>query len=237
MKRKKVYVHTENRADQLKKTDLKKRKTYVYRYHETETINGTIRDITEEVEIFPGQDGVTADDIKNLYSMEDSEVYYNLKAKKPERDEWEKEQIRKFKSEFIRKFTAAHGYAPDRSVIEDAVTEAFPKNWTESLEDLTSGNDEDDDIGDKSSVLADAWYADHPKKSRSEERLAELRETWSDSWKEIYDRVLIDGESIVSIARERGVNESAVRKTVRKIRDSIFNDPELRNLRGYRGTN
>ena len=236
LKSKRVYVRTENRVDQLKKTDQKKRNTYVYRYHETETVNGTIRDITEEIEIIPGQDGVTANDIKNLYSIEDSEVYFNLKARRSERDEQEKNEIRKFESEFIRGFKAAHGYAPNRYDIKDAVDNAFPRNWTESIEDLTSSNDEDDDIGDKSSALADAWYATHPQKSRSEERLAELRETWSDSWKEIYDRVLIGGESIVTIARERGVNESAVRKTVRKIRKAIYNDPELKKLNAPRGT-
>lgn len=230
MKSKRVYVRTENSVDQTKKTDWKKRQTYVYRYHETETVNGTIRDITEEIEIIPGQDGVTADDIKNLYAIEDSEVYYNLKARRPERDEQEKDAIRKFKTDFIRGFKAAHGYAPNRSDVENAVKESFPKNWTESIEDLTSSNDEDGDIGDKSSALANAWYATHPQKSRSGERLAELRENWSDSWKEIYDRVLIGGESIVSIARERGVSESAVRKTVRKIRKAIYSDPELYKL-------
>ncbi len=230
MKRKRVYVRTENRADQLKKTDQKKRKTYIYRYHETETVNGTVKDITVEEEIIPGEDGVTADYIKLLHSMDDSGVYFNLKAKRPERDEQEKDAIRKFKTDFIRGFKAAHGYAPNRLDVENAVKESFPKNWTESIEDLTSSNDEDGDIGDKSSALADAWYAMHPKQSRSEERLAELRENWSDSWKEIYDRVLIGGETIVSIARERGVSESAVRKTVRKIRKAIYNDPELKKL-------
>lgn len=236
MKSKRVYVRTENSVDQTKKTDWKKRQTYVYRYHETETVNGTIRDITEEIEIIPGQDGVTADDIKNLYAIEDSEVYYNLKARRPERDEQEKDEIQKFKTEFIRGFKATHGYAPNRYEIKDAVDNAFPRNWAESIEDLTSSNDEDDDIGDKSSTFAGAWYAMHPQKSRSEERLAELHETWSDSWKEIYDRVLIGGESIVTIARERGVNESAVRKTVRKIRKAIFKDPELQKLNGHTGT-
>lgn len=236
MKRKKIYVRTENSVDQTKKTDWKKRQTYIYHYHETETVNGTVKDITVEEEIIPGEDGVTADFIKLLHSMDDSGVYYNLKARRPERDEQEKDAIRKFKAEFIHGFKAAHGYAPTRLDIEDAVKEAFPKNWTESIEDLTSSSDADDDISDKSSALANAWYAMHPQKSRSEERLAELRDTWSDSWKGIYDRVLIGGESIVTIARERGVNESAVRKTVRKIRKAIFKDPELQKLNGHTGT-
>lgn len=236
MKRKKIYARTENRVDQLKKTDRKKRNTYTYRYHETETVNGTVKDVTVEEEIIPGQDDVTADFIKLLHSMDDSGVYYSLKARRPKRDEREKEQIQKFKSKFIREFKAKHGYAPSRFDIKNAVAEKFPRNWTGSLEELTSSNDEDGEIGDKSSALADAWYAVHPKKSPSEERLAELREGWSDSWKEIYDRVLIGGETIVTIARERGVNESAVRKTVRKIRDAIFNDPELQKLNNNKGT-
>ena len=43
-------------------------------------------------------------------------------------------------------------------------------------------------------------------------------------------RVLIEGESIVSIARERGVTEGAVRKTVRKIRAASAADEELQRI-------
>lgn len=232
MKRKNVYVRTENRADQLKKTDRKERETYTYRYHRTEKNGDKVQDITEEVTFIPGEDGVTKDDIKLLHSMDDHDVYENLKAKKPKREDWQQKIIDDYKADFIKKFRELHGYNPDPAYVTDTVNEAFPKNWTASIEDLTEGQTDDDSTGDKSSILDNARSAfgvPH-KKTPSEECLEELRDTWSESWQEIYDRVLIGGESIVSIARERSVNESAVRKTVRKIRAAIAADPELQKL-------
>lgn len=232
MKRKQVYVRTENRANQLMKTDRKDRGTYTYRYHRTEKNGDRVQDITEEVTLIPGEDGVTKDDIKLLHSLDDHDVYENLKSRKPEREGWEQKIIDDYKADFIRKFRERHGYNPDPAYVTDTVNEAFPKNWTASIEDLTEGQTDDDSIGDKSSVLdsARSAFGVPHKKTPAEERLEELRDTWSESWQEIYGRVLIGGESIVSIARERGVNESAVRKTVRKIRAAIAADPELQKL-------
>ena len=221
MRRTVKNVRTENRADQLMKTPADQRGSYKYIHRETETI-----------EVIPGEDGVTAPLIKLLHSMDDHDVYENLKSRKPEREDWEQKIIDDYKADFIKKFRERHGYNPDPAYVTDTVNEAFPKNWTVSIEDLTEGQTDDDSIGDKSSVLANARSAfgvPH-KKTPAEERLEELRDTWSESWQEIYDRVLIGGESIVSIARERGVNESAVRKTVRKIRAAIAVDPELQKL-------
>ena len=73
-------ARTRNEADQLMKTPSRKRGTYTYRFHKTETVNGRTHGITEEIEIIPGEDGVTEEDIKALYAAEDSEVYYNIKA-------------------------------------------------------------------------------------------------------------------------------------------------------------
>lgn len=232
MKRKQVYVRTENRVDQLMKTDRKDRGTYTYRYHRTEKNGNRVQDITEEVTFIPGEDGVIKDDIKLLHSLDDHDVYENLKSRKPEREDWEQKIIDDYKADFIKKFRERHGYNPDPAYVTDTVNEAFPKNWTASIEDLTEGQTDDDSIGDKSSVLDNARSAfgvPH-KKTPAEERLEELRDTWSESWQEIYDRVLIGGESIISIARERGVNESAVRKTTNKIRKAIASDPELQKL-------
>jgi len=232
LKRKNVYVRTENRADQLKKTDRKNRTTYTYRYHRTEKNGAKVQDITEEVTFIPGEDGVTKDDIKFLHSLDDHDVYENLKAKKPKREDWEQKIIDDYQADFIKKFKERNGYDPDPAYVASILDEIFPKNWTASIEELTEGEADDDCLGDKSSIMDSArsiFGAPH-KKTPAEERLAELRDTWSDSWKEIYDRVLLGGESIVSIARERDVNESAVRKTTNKIRKAIAEDPELNRL-------
>lgn len=61
--------------------------------------------------------------------------------------------------ECIAKSIAEHGYTPSVTDLQEAVNEQFPKNWTASLDDLTSADDNEESIGDKSSVLANAWYA------------------------------------------------------------------------------
>lgn len=231
MRRTVKNVRTENRADKLMKTPANQRGSYKYIHRETETINGVVHDITETIEIVPGEDSVTAADIKLLHSMDDHDVYENLKNRRPELEDWQKQIIADYRASFIQRFIEQNGYEPDPDYVEAVVREMVPRNWVASFDDLMSGADEDDDdMGDKASFLYDVWKREHQPKSRAEERLAELVETWSDSWKEIYARVLIGGESIVTIARERGVNESAVRKTVRKIRAAIAADDELHRI-------
>ena len=63
-----------------------------------------VHDITETIEIVPGEDGVTAADIKLLHSMDDHDVYENLKARRPELENWQKQIIADYKAEFIRRF-------------------------------------------------------------------------------------------------------------------------------------
>ena len=224
-------ARTRNEADQLMKTPSRKRGTYTYRFHKTETVNGRTHGITEEIEIIPGEDGVTEEDIKALYAAEDSEVYYNIKAKRPPLEDWQKALIEKFKQEYVAKSIAKHGYAPSNTDLQEAVNKQFTKNWTISLNELTSSDDDDYSIGDKSSVLANAWYImQDNEESPVVEELNRLVSTGSVSWQEIYRRVLLNKETIVSIARERGITEGAVRKTINKIRVAILNNEKLKKL-------
>ena len=54
MKRKKLYTHAENKAEQLVKTASKKRCTYVYRFYGVETVGNKSRKYVEEIELIPG---------------------------------------------------------------------------------------------------------------------------------------------------------------------------------------
>lgn len=229
MKQKRFNARTANNVDQLKKTDWKKRGTYTYRYHLTETVNGITRDITEDITLVPGEDGITEEDIKKLHAMNDHDVYTALKVKKPKREDWQKEEIECFRADFIRSFTERYGYEPNPAYVNDVVNEQFPKNWVTSIEELTSSNDEDDDdsIGDKSMILAEVSASSEPGVI---EKMDEIAATWPESWQEIYERVLKGGETIVSIARERNVTEGAVRKTLNKIRKRLSEDKELRKF-------
>ena len=59
LKRKKVYVHSENRTGQLVKTAYNKRDTYIYRFYGKETVGGKSREYIEEIEISPDEDDIT----------------------------------------------------------------------------------------------------------------------------------------------------------------------------------
>jgi hypothetical protein len=129
------FIHRKgNESEQLVKTLWDKRKSIrYYRYHE---------DCIEVTEIEPGDEGVTEEDIRRFYSAEDSEVYYNLKARRPQCTDEDKKHIAEWKSTYIRKFKAAHGYEPHPADVNDAADEAFPKNWSSSLDEILDGDGE-----------------------------------------------------------------------------------------------
>ena len=217
------FIHRKgNDSEKLMKTPMAQRKTIkYYRYHE---------DCIEVTEIEPGDEGVTEEDIRRFYAAEDSEVYYNLKARRPQRTNEDKQRIAAWKEEYIRKSIAENGYAPHPADVKAAVDDAFPKNWSVSLDELVDGDGDDDNAaGDKSAILAKA-YRSSESAPGAVEMMDEIASTWPESWQEIYERVLKNGETIVSLARERGVTEGAVRKTLNKIRKALAENPELRKF-------
>lgn len=217
------FIHRKsNKSEKLMKTPMAQRKTIkYYRYHE---------DCIEVTEIEPGDDGVTEEDIRQFYSAEDHEVYENLKARRPQRTTKDKQLIAAWKEEYIRRFTAEHGYEPHPQDVNEAADERFPKNWSASLDELLEGDGDDDNFaGDKSAILAKA-YRTSDSEPGAVEMMNEIASAWPESWQEIYERVLKNGETIVSLARERGVTEGAVRKTLNKIRKTLGDNPELRKF-------
>ena len=201
------------------------------KYRELNRRNPFVRHNHIEVtEIEPGDEGVTEEDIRLFYAAEDHEVYENLKARCPQRTAEEKAQIATWKADYIRKFKAEHGYEPHPADVNDAADEVFPKNWSVSLDEILDGDGDDDSAAaDKSAVLAKA-YRSNDSALGAVEMMDEIASTWPESWQEIYERVLKNGETIVSLARERGVTEGAVRKTLNKIRKTLAENPELRKF-------
>lgn len=230
MKRNKLYTHAENKAEQLVKTASKKRGTYVYRFYGVETVGNKSRKYVEEIELIPGEDGVTPETIKALYAAEDHEVYENLKTRRPQRTAEDKKRIADWKSDYIRQFKAENGYEPHPQDVNEAADERFPKNWSVSLDELLEGDGDDDGAaGDKSAILAKA-YRTADSEPGVVEMMDEIASAWPESRQEIYERILKNGETIVSLARERGVTEGAVRKTLNKIRKTLGKNPELRKF-------
>ena len=226
MKRKKVYVHSKNRTNHLVKTTAKNRDTYIYRFYGRESVDGKTREYVEEIELIPGEDNVTEESIKALYSIEDSETYYN----RPQCTVEEKRRIADWKAEYIRKFKAKHGYKPHPADVDATADEMFPKNWNVSLDEvLDDDNDKNTASGDKSAILAKA-YCSSGSEPGIMEMMDEIAATWPESWWEIYEHILKNRETIVSFARERNVSEETVRKTLNKIRNTLRENDELRKF-------
>lgn len=108
----------------FKKTRWDKRGTYTFDFDD-----GT------RMMIRPGEDEVTEADIKLLHSMDDAEVYNNIKNSRPQLTEEEKAEKKRWEE--------AHP------------GEKYPMNWNLSL-DYMAGEDGDDDRLDKSEVAAAA---------------------------------------------------------------------------------
>lgn len=143
----------------IRKTRQDEREVYKYSF-QVRTENGEYE--TNNVVLKPGENGVMELDIKILHSMDDSEVYYNLKNARLERTKEEKAAIEVWKQKFISNFTKRHGYEPNKYIIEDAVKVAFPKDYNLSL-DFDADGDIDPDkrliasISDKESDEMFEW--------------------------------------------------------------------------------
>lgn len=225
MKRKQVYVHAENKADQLRKTDQKKRSTYTYKFPMREWHDGRNVDYIEEYEIIPGQDSVSEEDIKALYSIEDSEVYYNLKARRPMLSSKDKQKIEKWKEAFIQNFLRKHGYEPSAEYVEEASKEAFPRNWIDSLDRILSSDE--DGCCDKSSALFDLWNLNDIQGSAFE-RILEIVSTLDKEEQEIFQYVILEHHSAANYARMKDRNERVIQRKVKRIYETLRQDPELK---------
>jgi hypothetical protein len=225
MKRKQVYVHAENKADQLRKTGQKKRSTYTYKFPMRKWQDGRNVDYIEEYEIIPGQDGVKEEDIKTLYSIEDSEVYYNLKARRPMLSSKDKQKVEKWKKAFIQNFLCEYGYEPSPEYVEEAAKEAFPKNWIDSLDRILSSDE--DGCSDKSSALFDLWNLSEPQCSAFD-RILEIVSTLSKEEQEIFQYVILEHHSAANYARMKSRNERVIQRKVKRIYEKLRQDPELK---------
>lgn len=185
----------------FRKTKLAERNTYKYTFFDSEGKK-------QKIELVPGRDGVTLSDIKMLHSMDDAEIYSNIKNCKPTLEDWENENISKWKKQHPN--------------------EEIPKNWNLSLQELVNEENGQDGVDHCS------WIAD-PKSIYIEEtellyRLHELIDSLTPVQKETYKKVIIEGKPKVQVASEMRKSEAAVRKIMKKIEARIMEDEKIRNF-------
>ncbi len=187
----------------IRKTNSSNRGTYTYFYEEEDGR-------TTKVVIRPGENGVTEADIKMLHSMDDSEVYYNLKNLRPERTEEEKNAIAEWKASFIKRETERRGYAPDEEEVQEAVNEAFPKNYNLSI-DYEFGN-EDTDQSENKMLIDPAALVDCEAESPVTARIRELMSQMTDKQRMALRLVWFDGMIRTDAAKIMGTTPQNVKK-------------------------
>lgn len=198
------------------KTRQDEREVYQYSF-QVRTENGEYA--TRKVVLKPGENGVTELDIKMLHSMDDSEVYYNLKNARPERTKEEKAAIEVWKQKFISDFKEKYGYEPNKYIIEDAVNDAFPRDYNLSLD-----FDADGDIDPDKRLIASISDKESDEKFEWSERMEEVLSLLTDKQRLVINLMFVDGYKQSEIAELMNISSAAVKKHLDKAKEIIKNN-------------
>lgn len=197
------------------KTNAAKRESYTYTFT---NVDGKEQSVT----LRPGEDGVTEADIKMLHSLDDSEVYYNLKNLRPERTDEEKAAIKAWTEEYIKKETVYRGYEPTADEIKDVVKEHFPSNYNLSFDyDFGERDSESktDTAFDKSQLLYQAALVAETEESDETYRIRELINQMTDKQRKILILTEFEGYSFTDVSKQMRISI----KNVKKHHDNAMN--------------
>ena len=171
----------------------------------------------EIIVIKPGEDDVTEVDIKLLHSLDDSEVYYNLKNLRPERTNEEKAAMKEWRKNFVEDFKREHGYEPNKHIVNDALEEEFPRNYNLSLDFDNDGMIDPDKrlietLTCKESTDSFAWS----------ERMETVLELLTEKQRLVIELMFVEGYKQSEIAKIMGVSSAAVKKHLDKAKAIIL---------------
>ena len=164
-----------------RKTPQNERGTYTYHF-----------DDGRKVTIKPGEEGVTKEIIKQLHSLDDSEVYYNHKNWHRPISEKEKQDIKEWE--------------------EKHPGEKYTEVWNLSLDSVF----EEDGNQDKSILLADTTSVDE-EVSDDVEELRAVVSKMTERQKQVYELHFIEGYSLTDVASILNVSTPVVYKHKEKI--------------------
>lgn len=163
-----------------------------------------------------GEDDVTEIDIKLLHSLDDSEVYYNLKNLRPERTNEEKAAIEEWRKNFIENFKREYGYEPNKDIVNDAVEEEFPRNYNLSLDF------DNDGMIDPDKRLIETLACKEPTDSFDwSERMETALELLTKKQRLVIELKFMEGYKQSEIAKIMGVSSAAVKKHLNKAKAII----------------
>ena len=176
--------------------------------------------------LLPGDDGMTEEWIRMLHHMDDSEVYYNLKAVFPsycmtrsERHEFALQKAA-WREGFIEGFVTAYGYEPHTLDVVDEEYEVFPKNPVLSLDELM------DEIEDEKAPVPEKLYGNEMDDSCLD-CLHELVRSWPENWQYIYQKVLLEKEKRNIVAEDLHVCRQRVDYIVRRIKYLLSHEKNI----------
>ena len=199
----------------IRKTNQKNR--VIYKYTTKVKENGEY--VEKKIILRPGENGVTELDIKMLHSLDDSEVYYNLKNIRPERTKKEKAKIEEWQQDFISDFTARHGYEPNKYIVEDAIKDAFPRNYNLSLD-----FDNNDDIDPDKRLIASIEDRSYNEAFEWSERMDKVFALLTDKQRIILNLMYVEGYKQSEIAKIMNISSAAVKKHLDKAKNIIKNN-------------
>lgn len=184
----------------VRKLPLNQRTTYKY------------IDANENIYIIePGEDGVTDIHIELLNSLDDLEVYNNLKNLRPNRTKEEKEKIEKCKMQFIEEFKEEYGYEPNYELVQDHVNDKFPRNYNLSL-DAELVNSDKSALENKVVKTQEFEW--------SEEMSAALA-TLTPKQRRVIEEHFVNGLKKQEVAKVLGISNAAVTKLFTKALSNI----------------
>lgn len=200
----------------IRKTNKKDRGVYNYKTT-VRTEKGEY--VEKTMTLKPGEYGVTELDIKILHSMDDSEVYYNLKNARPERTKEEKAEIEVWKQKFVGDFKERHGYEPNKYIIKDAVNDAFPRDYNLSLD-----FDADGDIDPDKRLIASISDKESDEMFEWSERMEEVLSLLTDKQRLVINLMFVEGYTQSEIADLMNISSAAVKKHLDKAKEIIKNN-------------
>lgn len=177
-----------------KKTRWDKRGTYTFQFNDGTSI--TLR---------PGEDGVTEADIKILHSLDDAEVYNNIKNSRPPMTAEEKARKKAWEAEHPG--------------------ERYPANWNLSF-DYMAGDDGDGDKLDKSRILSETCTYMETEDETEKEMLDRILWFLTDIQREVYRLVKIVGHTQTEAADILGTSIPNINKHLKKAVERIEQQKE-----------
>ena len=203
-----VAIGGKGKLMRFHKTRKEERATYSYEYSMADERGGYR---TQKLVLKPGEQGVTEALIKRLHSLDDSEVYNNIKNARPSKTTANKEDAAKWREQFTTNFITEHGYAPNKEDVDFFCREKFPANWAEPID-----KGFDDDMGEDKTRLALAISTSQEEENPTADRLHEVMSGMTDRQREVLTLVKLEGYSLTETAAIIGTSIPNVKKHLDK---------------------